>query len=25
LHEAIGGIFAKKHTTYVYKFNKNQN
>ena len=20
LHEAIGGVFAKKHTTYVYKF-----
>ena len=20
LHEAVGGVFAKKHTTYVYKF-----
>jgi len=20
LHEAIGGVFAKKHTTYICKF-----
>jgi hypothetical protein len=25
LHQAIGGVFAKKHTTYVHKFNENQN
>lgn len=24
LHAALGGVFAKKHTTYVYKFNDNQ-